>query len=182
MIKCGNLDSLCQTLWDLVLFHFQTIESYPMSQCVIYDWPLHFGVARVEKGWQGTWGLYVCEWVWGQLIRAPTAIFIEFHLDGHKPSLRPYWAATRENGTNTNMSSNPLCRDTSRSFVLKFDCEFCTEACINTRSRPLLRTLVRFGMQSEIHTHLETCFQLMHYREIRSHPGRHSVSQFVLEN
>lgn len=64
------------------------------------------GGQRVDRGRQEAWGC-VCVCKHGEeVVCVPMAkqIFIEFHLDGHKESLRPYWAASRENGRSTNTS------------------------------------------------------------------------------
>lgn len=112
---------------------------------------------------------YMCVYEWGKA----NQIFIEFHLDGHKASLRSYWAATRENGTNTNTSSNPSRPVPSRSFVIKFDCEYCTALiqgadCYSGHLFDCKKKRENSGVQSKIHTRLETRFQLMHYSETQS--------------
>lgn len=89
-------------LCGILIVLFQTILIPCVCQCVCVDLWLTttlVGGPRADRAR----GLYISVCGWGEGFRVQTAgqIFIEFHLNGHKVSLRPYWAASRENSTNT---------------------------------------------------------------------------------
>lgn len=79
-----------------------------------------WGVLGWTEDGRGHGGFSVCM-SGGEVVRVPTAdqIFIEFHSDGHEAFPRLHCAASRENGTNTNTSSDPPRPHTSWSLVIK---------------------------------------------------------------